>query len=593
MWVLATLVAIGGAAAAESPEEISPGARTPPVPATLPAPYAVMAFENRSGLSGYEWVEAAVPFVLAEKLERHPRLRPAYGPLVLARGEPVAPTPEKVRAFARAHGAVWVWTGWTTRMPNWDLQLGVALWWVSPEPQGDIVRKVGEVVTSDDVSHVHRMTGAAIEALCAKAGLGMDPRSLAMAYREPTADPYAFLLFGRGLAWLTGTVGWVDRSKAEKALTRAVFIDPKLAEAQRMLGQLYLEEGHPAQARAHFSRALSVRPDYYAALAAQVDAELGAGNLDRARQLDTQMIAQRPWDLERRYHLGEVLWKLGRIAAAHVELDRVVTLRPGDVRARRILVLIHGAEGNNGGLVSELEAVLRLDPGDLPTQLDLAAAYSAVGRDEAAARIYAAVLKRHPRHAQALKFLADLHARAGRRDQAIAYYLRALYADPSDPRPYFRLAAEYLAKGDSRRAKHIYRLAQRFGAYLGATYGNLGAISYGEGNREEALWYLWRAVKIAPRDPRIRYNLALTLSALNHTDRAMAEVQAGLALDPRHVGLCYLRGVILLRRGDQTGARAAFEKVLELDPAHADARHDLALLSRTAGVAPATSGSAK
>lgn len=559
MWVLASLALSAGVAAAQAPEEISPGAHTPPVPATLPAPYAVMAFENRSGLSGYEWVEAAVPFVLAEKLERHPRLRPAYGPLVLARSEPVAATPEHVASFARAHGAVWVWTGWTTRMPNWDLQLGVALWWVSPDADG-AVRKVGEVVAADDVSHVHRMTGAAIEALCAKAGLGLDARSKAMAYREPTADPYAFLLFGRGLAWLTGTVGWVDRTKAEKSLARAVFIDPKLAEAQRMLGELYREQGHPARARLHFSRALSARPGYYAALAAVAAAETDAGNLDRARQLDTEMLAQRPWDLERRYHLGQLLWKLGRVAEAHVELDRVVTLRPDDIRARRILVLIHGAEGNTANLVSELEAVSRLDPTDVATQLDLAAAYSAAGRDDAAARTYEVLLKRHPRHVQALKFLADLYARAGRRDQAITYYLRALYADPSDPRPYFRLAAEYLAKGDTRRAKHIYRLAQRFDAYLGQTWGNLGAISYGEGNPEEALWYLWRAVKVAPRDARIRYNLALSLASLGHTDRAMTEVDAGLALDPKHEALRHLRDQLLLRRGRQAEATSGSAK---------------------------------
>ena len=72
----------------------------------------------------------------------------------------------------------------------------------------------------------------------------------------------------------------------------------------------------------------------------------------------------------------------------------------------------------------------------------------------------------------------------------------------------------------------------------------------------------------------------------------MTEVEAGLALDPKHVGLRYLCGVILLRRGDQAGARAAFEQVLAIDPGYADAVHDLALLARIADAA-ATSGSAE
>ncbi|HUH05627.1 MAG TPA: tetratricopeptide repeat protein, partial [Kofleriaceae bacterium] len=286
------------------------------------------------------------------------------------------------------------------------------------------------------------------------------------------------------------------------------------------------------------------------------------------------------WDLERRYHLGKTAWQLGETDEAFLELERVVAQVPTDVRARRILVLIHATRGQSVDLVRELEAVARLDDDDVPTKLDLAAAYVAARREIDAIRTYDAIVARDPKQWQALKFLGDLHARAGRSDAAIGYWSRAISANPRDPRPYFVMGAAYVARGDDVHARRLYIRAQRFAEYLGETWNNLGAISYREGKLQESLWYLRRAVKKSPRSVRIRYNLALSLSASKDMDKALAEIETGLALDSKHVGLTYLRGVALLRKGEAGQAREAFQAVLKLDPDHADARHNLDLLDR-------------
>jgi Flp pilus assembly protein TadD len=179
-----------------------------------------------------------------------------------------------------------------------------------------------------------------------------------------------------------------------------------------------------------------------------------------------------------------------------------------------------------------------------------------------------------------MKFLGDLHARAGKADLALGYWNRAIAANPRDPRPYFMAGAAYVVKGDDPRARRVYIRAQRFPQYLGQAWNNLGAIAYRQGKLQESLWYLWRAVKKEPRSARVRYNLALSLSAHKDVDRALAEIDTGLRLAPDHVGLTYLRGVSLLRKGEADEARAAFAAAVALDPDHADAKHNLGLIDR-------------
>jgi hypothetical protein len=338
-WALASAPAAGQARAPTSattaqPERMTPG-RTPVVPRVMPAPYAVAVFDNRSGSASYDWMKAAVPFTIGEKLERHAALRPTYATLVVS-GAAVEDDAAKVAAFAATSGARWVFTGWFKRLDNWDLQLGISLWRIDAA----VATRIGQVVGRGDFKQVHELTAAALESLCVRAGMPLSPVGLESVRRVPTTDHYAFTLFGRGLAHASGTAGWVDLEAAVRNLERATFIDPRLAEAHRVLGEAYQRLGRPAHARARIAHALSLYPDYYMALAAQADSARAAGDLRRVRDLDVEMLHQRPWDVERRYHLGRVAWELGEIDEAFLELDRVVAQAPNDVRARRILVLI-------------------------------------------------------------------------------------------------------------------------------------------------------------------------------------------------------------------------------------------------------------
>src|SRR5262249_35684258 len=182
-----------------------------------------------------------------------------------------------------------------------------------------------------------------------------------------------------GLLALVGLGKPVDLAKAEKEIARAVFIDPKFAEAHRMLALVYAKKGQQGMARGQLNYALDLQPEYYRPLALLVQMDAEAKNREEAIELAVRALGLRPWDLEVRYLLGSMLWEEGDTDGALRELKRVTDAQPENLPARRILVLVHAAMGNVADLAAELEEITKLDGADEAAKLDLGAAYHALG----------------------------------------------------------------------------------------------------------------------------------------------------------------------------------------------------------------------
>ena len=572
MTVLTVAVCMGRMASAD---EGRPAVSTPDIPRALPAAYIVLPFENASGVKGLDWMRAALPVALAEKLEAHPKLRLApSAETIVPEGLPPEFIDEVVVAAA-AHkvGARYVWTG-AFRRPDWKLELFVRLWVV----EGAVASVVGEARGHGEFSEVFALLDAAILDLTARADRPLPDAARARLARAPTKDFYAFTLYGRGITALAGIAAAPDIARAEKDLWRAVFIDPKFAEAHRMLAVAYARKGERGKARGQLSYALDLRDDYYAPLSLLVREAYLAKQRDEAVELAVRALALRPWDLDVRHILGELLWEEGDLDGARRELKRLTDYMPGHLPARRALVLVHAAQGNMPDLASELEAIIKLDPDDERAKLDLGAAYHALGDDGKARAIYEALVEKNPRHLQALKFLGDIARARGELAVAIAWYEKALAANRNDPRPYFLLGSAYVSSGDDDKALKIYQSAQRFPRYLAETYSNLGALYLKKGSVGEALYYLKSAAQRKPANPRIHYNYGLALSKARVRDRAVEEMLLASELDPTEADFQFGLGVALLRVGKLQDAEKAFQAALRIDPGHDDAQHNLTLI---------------
>ena len=545
----------------------------------MPAGYIVVPFENHSPVKSLDWQASALAVTVAEKLESHPLLRPAYNAAILD-GLDYAFDPEKVARRAHDVGARWVFAGGFAR-PNWKAEVAVRLYTVV-EPSNELpnptLRLVAESKSVGEQKQLLSLLDDNLLAVLQKANWAADAEVMAQLKRRPTKDLYALTLYGRALNYYFGLGVPRDLTKAATYLKKVNLIDPKMAEAHRMLGVVYLDQGLKERAQGQYSYALDLKPGYYSAMAGLARLYRAESNRVRAQEMVEKALDTRPYDIEMREMLGEILWESAELDRALAELEKVVAVAPRNLQARRTLALIYAAKGATNDLAAELERITQLAPDDVDVKLDLGSAYQRMGDNSRAIGAYEEILKRDPKNVNALKFVGDCYRRNKEPDKAIAAYQKVLKIQPQDPRPYFLLGAVYEEAGNDSKAEQVFQDAQQFKRYLGEAWSNLGAIAFRRGDLSKATWYLSRAVMRAPTRPKGHYNYALLLSAKKERDKALDELKIAGDLDPQDADIRYLAGVILLRQGRLDEAKAMFEEALKRRPEHADAKHNLALL---------------
>lgn len=565
-----------------TPVKVAPGVvgDVPPIPAKVPPRLAVAPFENHSTVDALQWMVAETPFEIAEKSEQAMKLEPAYGPLVV--GAPILPNEKGVLALANARSADLVITGWVEK-PNANLRLVVQLWRRKLSAGASSVEKVAQAERLFPRELYHATLGELLSELWTQAGMPVGAAEREVLGRSLSPDGYALMLFGRGLGWLAGSYGSVDVKAAEKDLTKAVQIAPKLAEAQRIVGELLLAQAQGdarmmGRASGKFSYASDLRPDYVPALRAAAAAAATSARRDVAVELYRRLVWLRPWDLELRYQLGAALWAAGDDALALRELERVLERDPRHLPSRRVLALIHSERGDTALLIRELEAIEAQAPGDLDVKLDLASAYSASGSWRKAEDALVTVSKARPLDVPLLVRIGDVAKQRGDLEGSLGWYQRAMRAAPEQAAPAF---AQAQALYDARRfdeAERAYTSLQRYRSELGATLLALGAISIERRQYDAAAWYLRRAVREAPRSLMARQAAAAAELLRKDAAAALLQLEPALRGWPEDATLHYLMGLARGLLRDRVAARLSLARSLTLDGRNDAARSALAAL---------------
>lgn len=523
---------------------------------------------------------AATPFEIAEKTEEALHLEPAYGALVV--GPPISPTERGTMQLADTSAADFVITGWVER-PNAQLRLVVQLWKRSRGPGVGRLDKVAQAERLFAREQYHAMLGEVLADLWTEAGWTVGTVEREIFRRAPAVDPYAVQLFGRGLGFLSGALGAVDLKAAERDLTKAVLIAPKLAEAQRIFGELLLLQAQGdaklvARASGKFAYANDLRRDYVPALRAAAVAAAAASKRELAAEMFRRLVVLRPWDIDLRYQLGAALWSIGDDDLATRELERILTHDPRHLPSRRVLALIHAARSDTAALIRELEAIATQAPADLEVKLDLASAYSAIGQWGKAEVALTAVAKQRPFDVPLLVRIGDVVRGRGDLETALVWYRQAMRIAADAPAPAFAAAQLLFDAKRYDEAARAYNGLLRFRSDLGATYQALGALGIVRNQFDEAAWYLRRAVREAPRSLLTRQ--MVIAAELLRRDATAAQLQLDPALRawPDDPTLQYLLGMSRVLLRDRAGARAAIARAVAIDARSDAARAALAAI---------------
>jgi tetratricopeptide (TPR) repeat protein len=171
-----------------------------------------------------------------------------------------------------------------------------------------------------------------------------------------------------------------------------------------------------------------------------------------------------------------------------------------------------------------------------------------LGRLDDAEREARTALAAEPENAVLLTALAAVLLNAGRHDEGLAAAEAATAADPQDERAH-RL-----------RALQLSRL----------------------GRHHEAVEAGYRSVSLAPEEPLAATGYARVLQRAGRLPDAAEVAHRVVALGPDVADSHFLLADITSDLGDRQTARQAYAETLRLDPQHAAARHDLAVLDARA-----------
>jgi tetratricopeptide (TPR) repeat protein len=534
-------------------------AAEPPAPRET---FVVQPFANTRNVKSFAYLETGLPALIAERFAQHGPLRFVGGPGIFAAAN------AKNRAPAK-----WSVEGEFDRLPDWRVQVRVKVKGTSGEdaPTVEAVREGAK----DAAAQLALEAAAEAFAALPEVKLPPAPPELTAAFGR---DPYAFVLYGRGIGNLVGKdPKSINGEHASELLKRSLVIDPRVPESRRYLGWVHLEAGRPGHARAMFSYALDIKPGYVGALSALAALDRSAG-LPVALERYAKLVELVPDDGDARRNYGELLSDAGEMDHAQENLELVVAAAPADLRARRSLALVLAAKRAGPELVADLEEIVKLDPEDVDARMDLAAAYASIGKNAEAEAVYDEVLRRKPRMPAALKLAGDLARGRGDVKKAAELYGRLRWVSPQDPRPVFLLGAAQYEAGNLDAAERMFAEGARYPGMMGEAYSNLGAIALRRGNGPQALALLKQAAKKRPGKASVRYNYAMALYNANRHADALNELRTAAMLDPADAGVRFFAGVIELRLGLIHEAEESFREALRLDPHNEDARHNLALL---------------
>jgi tetratricopeptide (TPR) repeat protein len=550
---------------------------------------AVTPFENHvTNGKSLEWVVAEAPFEIAEKAENVLGLEAALPPLYVP-GERIPPEADTVADFAKRTSSAFVVTGWFDRLGD-NLRIAVLVW---KAEKGTAVI-VGNAQRIGPQPQYHKVLGEAAAEAFGEAGISVGPdRALAMT-RTLSADIYPVFMMGRGLGYFTGSLAAMnvvfgsgagagsgsgsagaalgpDYKSAEHDLERAVFLDPKLFEAQRLLGELYMTTaaGDPklvAKATGKFNYAADLAPDDIPSLRAAAFALARAGKHEVALGLFKKLVAKRPWDLDARYELGAALWHVGEAQDAERLLEQVTAQLPDHLQARRVLVLIHASRNDTPRLIRELEAIEVRAPQDLEIKADLATAYGAVNKWDKAIKELELIAAQRPNDVALLVRIGDAHRKHGSLDTSLDWYQRAGRVAPDSSLPGFMVAQAQFDAGRLVDAQRTYTLLQKFVADKSVAEHDLGVIALLQGKADDAAWYLRQASRNQPRVLESRRAVIAAELARKDAASAIAQIEPALVGWPKDPVLQYLAGIAYALGGDAATAREHLQAAAKLAP---------------------------
>ena len=275
-------------------------------------------------------------------------------------------------------------------------------------------------------------------------------------------------------------------------------------------------------------------------------------------------------------------------AEAIQELKSILSAEPNVAEAHMLLGIAYRAQGIPelmGEAVAELRQAIALKPSLAFARMTLARVYLDMSRATRAKEELQTALEQMPGNPQLLSLLGQTERELGNPRRSVELQRQALAADPTDMQARYYLGLALLDVKQPADAIRELKQVVQSGASPGESSLALGAAYLAAGQVNEAIAALRESARVDPgrADTHIQLARAYRTKGL----LSEAEKQLKLAMPSAKSGLSALyssvqtdlymeEGLIRMQQGKLEAAAESFQKVLNADANHAEAKQRLA-----------------
>ena len=321
------------------------------------------------------------------------------------------------------------------------------------------------------------------------------------------------------------------------AARQALTVDPQLAQAHVLLGNLLGTQGKFLEAVQSFEHALQRNSsDVWAC----VGCGQALGQLNRQTDAERQFrraLVIEPRNVDALFGLAGALHAQERLGEAADLYRATLEIQPDHAEALNNLGTIFKAQERNAEAIAYYQQAVKVRPDYAIVHYNLAALYQDEGQMDAALESCRAALACDPDMILAHSAMGKIYQRRGRLDEATAAYLEVLRRDPDNASAYVDMGNVHQARGEGAKAFECYQEAIRRDPDYAFAYSNIGATLSEEGLRDQAIAYCRRAIEIDPNFAIAHGNLAVALQAIGRYDESMTHHRLAIECDPSDAGL--------------------------------------------------------
>jgi predicted O-linked N-acetylglucosamine transferase (SPINDLY family) len=294
-------------------------------------------------------------------------------------------------------------------------------------------------------------------------------------------------------------------------ITRAIRVNPGVAEAYNNRGNALLDLKRPEEALASYDKALVLKPDYAEAHTNRAAALKELKRFDEALASYDKALALNPGIPVTHYNRGNALSDLKRLEEALASYDRALELKPDYADAHY----------NRGNVLLGLK------------------------RPDEALASYDRALALHPGYADAYYNRGNAQLELKRPDEALASYDRALALKPDEAKAWYNRGNALLALHRPGEALGSYDRALVLKPDYAEACNNRGNVLYELKRLDEALASYDKALTFDPGVAEAHNNRGNVLIDLKRPDEALASYEKALELKPDYE---FLSGTLLHTR---------------------------------------------